>query len=67
MESILNIQDKYRVDDSIRSYVYNEYYPGNGPSTLNMAGQINITIDNQDEWYHPRRSVLLIISMKMMI
>ena len=60
MESILNIQDKYRVDDSIKSYEYNEYYPANGPSNLNMAGQITITTDNQDEWYHPRRSVLLV-------
>ena len=60
MESILNIQEKYRVDDSIKSYEYNEYYPTNGSSNLNMAGQITINIDNQDEWYHPRRSVLLV-------
>ena len=59
MESILNIQDKYRVDDSIKSYEYNEYHPTSG-SNLNMAGQITINIDNQDEWYHPRRSVLLV-------
>ena len=60
MESILNIQEKYHLDDSIKSYEYNEYHPANGPSNLNMAGQITITIDNQDEWYHPRRSVLLV-------
>ena len=60
MESILNIQEKYHLDDSIKSYEYYEYYPANGPSNLNMAGQITITIDNQDEWYHPRRNVLLV-------
>ena len=59
MESILNIQEKYRVDDSIKSYEYNEYHPTSG-SNLNMAGQITINIENQDEWYHPRRSMLLV-------
>ena len=59
MESILQIQEKYQVDDSIKSYEYNEYHPTSG-SNLNMAGQITINIDNQDEWYHPRRSVLLV-------
>ena len=59
MESILNFQDKYRVDDSIKSYEYNEYHPTSG-SNLNIAGQITINMDNQDEWYHPRRSVLLV-------
>ena len=45
-------------DDSIKSYEYNEYHPTSG-SNLNMARQITINIGNQDEWYHPRRSVLL--------
>ena len=26
-----------------------------------MAAQITKNIDNQDEWYHPRRSVLLVV------
>ena len=59
MESILHEKEKYRVDDSIKSYEYNEYHPTSG-SNLNMAGQITINIDNQDEWYHHRRSVLLV-------
>ena len=59
MESILQIQEKYRVDDSIKSYEYNEYHPTSG-SNLNMAGQITIRIDNEDEFYHPRRSWLLV-------
>ena len=52
MESILQIQEKYQVDDSIKSYEYNEYHPTSG-SNLNMAGQITIRIDNEDEFYHP--------------
>ncbi len=59
MESILQIQEKYRVDDSIKSYEYNEYHPTSG-SNLNPAGQITIRIDNEDEFYHPRRSWLLV-------
>ena len=59
MESILQIQEKYEEDDSIKSYEYNEYYPSSG-SNLNMAGQITITIENLDEFYHPRRSWLLV-------
>ena len=59
MESILQIQEKYQVDDSIKSYEYNEYHPTSG-SNLNMAGQITIRIDNEDEFYHPRRSWLLV-------
>ena len=59
MESILQIQEKFQVDDSIKSYEYNEYHPTSG-SNLNMAGQITIRIDNEDEYYHPRRSWLLV-------
>ena len=44
MESILHIQEKYRVDDPIKSYEYNEYHPTSG-SNLNMAGQNNINIE----------------------
>ena len=59
MESILNIQEKYHVDDSIKSYEYNEYHPTSG-SDLNMTGEITFRINNEDEFYHPRRSYLLI-------
>ena len=59
MESILNIQEKYHVDDLIKSYEYNEYHPTSG-SDLNMTGEITFRINNEDEFYHPRRSYLLI-------
>ena len=59
MESILQFHDKYDVDDSIMSYEYHEYQPISG-TQLNSAGQITITIENQDEFFHPRRSYLVV-------
>ena len=58
MDSILDFEQKYEEKDDIKSYEYLEYYPTSG-SNLNMPGQITITIENQDEFYHPRRSWLL--------
>ena len=57
--SILDFQEKIVEDDSIKSYEYNAYYPTSG-SNLNMPGRIAINIENQDEFYHPRRSWLLV-------
>ena len=45
--------------DAIKSYEYNEYQPTSG-SNLNIPGNINIHIENQDEFYHPRQSYLLV-------
>ena len=45
--------------DTIKSYEYNEYQPTSG-SNLNIPGNITIHIENQDEFYHPRRSYLLV-------
>ena len=59
MESILNFQEKYAESDTIKSYEYNEYQPTSG-SNLNISGNINIHIENQDEFFHPRRSYLLV-------
>ena len=59
MDSILNFQEKYIESDAIKSYEYNEYQPTSG-SNLNIPGNINIHIENQDEFYHPRRSYLLV-------
>ena len=60
MEStILNIQEKFIEDDAIKSYQYNEYLPTSG-SNLNIPGTITIHIESQDEFYHPRRSYLLV-------
>ena len=56
MDSILNIQDKA---DSIKSYEYSAYLPTSG-SNLNTPGTITIHIESQDEFYHPRRSYLLV-------
>ena len=59
MESILDIEQKYTESESIKSYEFNEYQPTSG-SNLNITGNITIHIENQDEFYHPRRSYLLI-------
>ena len=52
MDSILDIQN-------IKSYEYNAYLPTSG-SSLNTPGTITIHIESQDEFYHPRRSYLLV-------
>ena len=59
LEGILNIQERLTVDDSIKSYQYAEYQPITG-SQLNTPGQITITIENTDDFYHPRHSWLQI-------
>ena len=58
-DSILNFQEKYTESDTIKSYEYNEYQPTSG-SNLNIPGNITIHIENQDEFFHPRRSYLLV-------
>ena len=47
------------VDESIKSYEYDEYQPITG-TQLNSAGQITITIENQDQFIHLHNSYLLI-------
>ena len=59
MDSILNFQEKYIESDAIESYEDNEYQPTIG-YILNIPGNINIHIENQDECHHPRRSYLLV-------
>ena len=51
MDSILNFQEKY-----IESG-YNEHQTTSG-SNLNIPGNINIHIENQDKFYHSRWSYL---------
>ena len=58
-DSILNFQEKYTESDTIKSCEYNAYQPTSG-SDLNIPGNITIHIENQDEFYHPRRSYLLV-------
>ena len=55
---ILNIKEHYEEDDSIRSYQYYQYSPITG-TNLNGSGEIRITIESQDEFFHPANSYLL--------
>ena len=59
MDSILEIKDKFIETEKIRSYEYSAYLPTSG-SNLNTPGTITIHIESQDEFYHPRKSYLLI-------
>lgn len=59
MDSILELGERFVEADSIRSYEYNEYLPTSG-SNLNTPGTITIHIESQDEFYHPRRSYLVV-------
>ena len=58
-ESILELHETNAADESIKSYEYNEYQPITG-TQLNSAGQITITIENQDQFLHLQNSYLLI-------
>ena len=59
MESILNIQEKFIVDDSIKSLETYAFQPISR-TQYNSAGQITIRIENQDAFFFPRRSWLQI-------
>ena len=58
-ESILDIHEANSNDECIKSYEYNDYQPITG-SQLNTAGQITITIENQDQFVHLHNSYLII-------
>ena len=58
-ESILELHEANASDESIKSCEYNEYQPITG-SQLNTAGQITITIKNQDQFVHLHNSYLII-------
>ena len=58
-ESILQLHEGNTVDESIKSYEYDEYQPITG-TQLNSSGQITITIENQDQFLHLHNSYLLI-------
>ena len=58
-ESILQLHEGNAADESIKSYEYDEYQPITG-TQLNSAGQITITIENQDQFLHLHNSYLLI-------
>ena len=54
---ILNTDENYTVDDSIKSYETYAFQPISG-TQLNSAGQIIIRVENQDAFFHPRNSWL---------
>ena len=58
-EFILELHGTNATDESIKSYEYDEYQPITG-TQLNSAGQITITIENQDQFLHLHNSYLLI-------
>ena len=58
-ESILELHETNATDKSIKSYEYDEYQPITG-TQLNSAGQITITIENQDQFLHLHNSYLMI-------
>ena len=58
-ESIVELHETNATDESIKSYEYNEYQAITG-TQLNSAGQITITIENQDQFLHLQNSYLLI-------
>ena len=58
-ESILELHKTNGTDESIKSYEYDEYQPITGTQP-NSAGQIIITIGNQDQFLHLYNSYLLI-------
>ena len=58
-ESILELHETNAIDESIKSYEYDEYQPITG-TQLNSARQITITIENQDQFLHLQNSYLLI-------
>ena len=58
-EPILQLHEGNAVDKSIKFYGYDGYQPITG-TQLNSAGQITITIENQDQFLHLHNSYLLI-------
>ena len=58
-ESVLELHETNATYESIKSYEYDEYQPITG-TQLNCAGQITITIENQDQFMHLHNSYSLI-------
>ena len=49
---MLKINESLSTDESIEEYEYHEYEPITG-ANLNKPGEIRITIETQDIFYHP--------------
>ena len=57
MNSLLNIKEGLEEDESIVSYQCYKFYPETG-TQLNNPGNITITVNNSDNFYHPASSWL---------
>ena len=55
---ILDIDKSFARDENLESYEYLEYLPITG-ANLNNPGEIRITVETQDIFYHPSESYLL--------
>ena len=55
---ILDIDKSFAKDESLEEYEYHEYEPITG-TNLNNPGEIRITVETQDIFYHPSESYLL--------
>ena len=58
-ESMLELHETNAADESIKSYEYDEYQLITG-TQFNSAGQITITVKNQDQFLHLHNTYLLI-------
>ena len=57
MNSILDKEEPIREDDSIDNYQYYQFYTETG-TQLNNPGNITLTMNNSDNFYHPANSFL---------
>ena len=57
MNSLLNIKEALEEDESIVNYQCYQFYPETG-TQLNNPGNITITVNNSDNFYHPASSWL---------
>ena len=55
---MLDIEQSFARDENVESYEYHEYLPITG-ANLNNPGEIRITVETQDIFYHPSESFLL--------
>ena len=55
---MLNINESLTTDESIEEYEYHEYEPITR-SNMNNPGEIRITVQTQDIFYHPSESYLI--------
>ncbi len=57
LNPILDIKEQLEVDESIVNYQLYQFYPESG-TQLNNPGNITITVNNSDNFYHPAYSWL---------